>query len=262
MNMQRPVPFQVSYPCLEDRRVLVTGGASGIGEAIAEAFARQGAYVGLIDNKQDAAKAVADRLSDECKHAPVAMGCDLTDIRALQSTMDAMKDHFAGPITVLVNNAANDDRHTIDEVTPEYWDERIAVNLRHQFFCAQAVLPGMRTAGYGSIINLGSISWHLGMSGLPIYVTSKAAITGMTRALARDEGPHNIRVNCLVPGAVKTERQMKLWTPPEVEERILEDQCLKSRVEPHHIAAMALFLGSDQSAMCTGHEYFVDAGWK
>lgn len=261
MNALRQVRSTVHYPCLADRRVLITGGASGIGRAMVEAFAQQGARVALVDLDSGAARALAEELGPKCKYAPAALGCDLTDLEALRGSLASVAQELEGPVEVLVNNAANDDRHTIDEVTPEYWDQRIAVNLRHQFFCAQAVLPGMREAGKGSIINLGSVSWHLGLANMPLYVTSKAAISGMTRALARDEGVNGVRVNCLVPGAVVTERQLKLWTTPDTEARIVEDQCLKDRVMPEHVAAMALFLASDQSVMCTGHEYFVDAGW-
>jgi NAD(P)-dependent dehydrogenase (short-subunit alcohol dehydrogenase family) len=165
-------------------------------------------------------------------------------------------------VQVLVNNAANDDRHQIEDVTPQYWDDRIAVNLRHLFFCTQAVVPAMRAAKTGVIINLGSISWHLGLPSIPLYQTAKAGIEGMTRALARDLGEDNIRVTCVVPGGVRTPRQMALWHTPDEEQRILAQQCLKARVEPHDVAALILFLASDDARMCTAHEYFVDAGWR
>lgn len=167
----------------------------------------------------------------------------------------------AGAIHVLVNNCANDDRHAVDDVTPAYWDERMAVNLRHQYFCAQAAARSMRTVGGGAILNLGSISWHLAMPNLSLYMTAKAAIEGMTNGLARDLGAHGIRVNCIIPGGVRTPRQMALWHSPEEEQRMLAGQCLPQRVETRDVAAMALFLASDSAARCSGRNYFVDAGW-
>lgn len=268
-----PSPVQVSlteqaspsgaiYPSLEDKAVVITGGASGIGQALVENFVAQGARVVFLDLNEDAGVALAGRLRGTGRYEPISRQCDLTDLDSVKASFDFAADELGGEVDILINNAANDDRHHIEDVTPEYWDNRINVNLRHQFFCAQAVVPGMKKRGGGSIINLGSISWHLGLPDMPIYITAKAGIAGMTRALARDLGVHGIRVNCLVPGAVKTERQMKLWTTPEIERQILADQCLKSRVEPHHVAAMALFLGADESLMCTGQEFFVDAGWR
>jgi NAD(P)-dependent dehydrogenase (short-subunit alcohol dehydrogenase family) len=186
--------------------------------------------------------------------------CDLTDLGALKATFETIEAK-AGPIATLVNNAANDDRHKVEDVTPAYWDERMAVNLRHHFFGAQAVLAGMKRMGGGSIINLGSVSWHLGLPGLALYETAKAGIEGLTRALARDLGESGIRVNCVIPGAVRTPRQMALWHTPEEEAKILEQQCLKARVEPVDIAAMVLFLASDDARLCTGHSYWVDAGY-
>lgn len=250
------------YPSLEDKTVIITGGASGIGAALVESFVLQGAKVAFLDLNHQAGAMLADRLSELGKHAPAAFQCDLTDLDALQACLDEAIDALGSAVDVLVNNAANDDRHEVGQITPEYWDNRMAVNLRHQFFCIQAVLPGMKAKGYGSVINLGSISWHLGLENMPLYITAKAGISGMTRALARDLGSDGIRVNCIVPGAVKTERQMQLWTTPESEREILDQQCLNERIEPHHVAAMALFLAAEDSAMCTGHEYFVDAGWK
>jgi NAD(P)-dependent dehydrogenase (short-subunit alcohol dehydrogenase family) len=168
----------------------------------------------------------------------------------------------AGAIDVLVNNAANDDRHRVGEITPAYWDERMAVNLRHLLFCTQGVVPSMKAAGGGSIVNLGSISWHLGLPELVLYETAKGGIEGMTRGLARDLGEHGIRVNSVVPGGVRTERQVRLWHNPEEEARMVAQQCLKARVEPGDVAAMVLFLASDDARMCTAHSYFVDAGWR
>ena len=166
-----------------------------------------------------------------------------------------------GPVQIMINNAANDHRHQIKDVTPKYWDDSLAVNLRHQFFCAQAVAPGMKAAGGGVILNFGSISWHLALSDLTLYMTAKAAIEGMTRGLARDLGEDGIRVNCIIPGSVRTPRQMALWHSPEGEQQILAAQCLHERVEPEDIAAMALFLASDNARRCSGRDYFVDAGW-
>ena len=187
--------------------------------------------------------------------------CDLTDVDAIREVFPRIRAE-TGPVDILVNNAANDDRHSLQETTPAYWDERMAVNLRHYFFCAQAVLADMKAARAGAIVNLGSVSWHLGLPDLAIYQTAKAGIEGLTRGLARDLGPLNVRVNCVVPGGVRTPRQMKLWHTPDEEARMLAQQCLKARVEPHDVAAMVVFLASDDARMCTGHEYFVDAGWR
>jgi NAD(P)-dependent dehydrogenase (short-subunit alcohol dehydrogenase family) len=185
---------------------------------------------------------------------------DLTDIAATQATIARLAGE-GGAFDVLVNNAANDDRHRLEEVTPAYWDERLNVNLKHHFFCAQAVVAGMRAKGGGAIVNLGSISWHLGLPELPLYQTAKAAIEGLTRSLARDLGPDNIRVTCVVPGNVRTPRQLK-WYTPEGEREIVDAQCLKGRLAPEDVAAMVLFLASDDARLVTGHEYFVDAGWR
>jgi NAD(P)-dependent dehydrogenase (short-subunit alcohol dehydrogenase family) len=247
------------YPSLAGKRVVITGGGSGIGAAMVEAFARQGAQVFFLDIAHSEGRALQSKLSDAA-HPPVFHRCDLTDIQAVQATFAAI-EASGGPINVLINNAANDDRHEIDGVTTDYWDQRIAVNLRHQFFCAQAVSSGMRAAGGGVILNLGSISWHLALASLSIYMTAKAGIEGLTKGLARDLGSFNIRVNCIVPGAVRTPRQMKLWQSPESEAKVVAAQCLQQRVDPGHVAAMALFLASDDAARCSGREYYVDAGW-
>jgi NAD(P)-dependent dehydrogenase (short-subunit alcohol dehydrogenase family) len=248
------------YPSLEGRRVLVTGGGSGIGAAIVEAFARQKAQVVFVDILESESRELAARLS--AGGASVQFrACDLSDLAAVQSTIEAIQ-RDGGPVQVLVNNAANDDRHRLEDITPEYWDDRIAVNLRHLLFCAKAVAPGMRAAKGGAIINLGSISWHLALPDLVLYETAKGGIEGMTRALARDLGADGIRVTCVVPGGVRTERQMRMWHNPEEEARMVAQQCLKVRVEPSDVAAMVLFLASDDARMCTAHEYFVDAGWR
>jgi len=247
------------YPSLKDRLVVVTGGGSGIGAGFTEAFARQGARVVFFDIAEADSKALEASLAD-LSPAPTFCPCDLTDIAALQTCLaDVVTEH--GPIDVLINNAANDDRHTLADVTPAYWDERINVNLRHLYFAAQSVAVGMREQGRGVIINLGSISWHLGLPDLSLYETAKAGIEGMTRALARELGGDGVRVVCIVPGNVQTPRQMK-WYTPEGEAEIVAAQCLPGRLQPSDVAALALFLASDDARLITGHEYFVDAGWR
>jgi len=249
-----------TYPDLRGKRVVITGGGSGIGAAIVAAFAHQGAQVTFLDIDEPSSRALERDLAG-VSPAPRYLNCDLRDVAAIGACFDRIARE-TGDVQILVNNAANDDRHAVETVTPAYWDERIAVNLRHQFFCAQAVIPGMKKAGGGAIVNLGSISWHLALPDLPIYQTAKAAIEGMTRALARDLGSERIRVNCIVPGAISTPRQTLLWHTPEVEAEIIARQCLKARVEPDDVAAMTLFLASDSARMCTAHSYFVDAGYR
>jgi NAD(P)-dependent dehydrogenase (short-subunit alcohol dehydrogenase family) len=248
------------YPSLRDKRVLITGGGSGIGESLVEAFARQGARVAFVDILDAESKALAERLAPS-KWKPRFERCDLKDVEATRAAIAGFERELGG-FDVLVNNAANDDRHALHDVTPEYWDDRIAVNLRHLFFCAQAVAPGMKKAGGGVILNFGSISWHVALPDIVLYQTAKAGIEGMTRALARDLGEWNIRVNTIVPGGVRTPRQERLWHNPEEEARILTQQCLKERVLPADVAALVLFLASDDARMCTSHSYFVDAGWR
>ena len=247
---------QAVYPSHAGKTVVITGGGSGIGEVMVEGFVRQKAKVFFLDVAENESKALASRLGDGVQF----IKCDVTDVKALRAAFAAIEAK-AGPVTVLVNNAANDDRHKVEDVTPEYWENRIAVNLRHLFFAAQAVTPGMKETGGGSIINLGSVSWHTAICELSLYETAKAGIEGMTRALARDLGEANIRVNCVVPGAIRTPRQMKLWHTPEEEAKILAQQCLKQRVDPVHVTAMVLFLASDDAAMCTAHNYWVDGGY-
>jgi NAD(P)-dependent dehydrogenase (short-subunit alcohol dehydrogenase family) len=249
-----------TYPSLVGKTVVVTGGGSGIGAAMVKAFAQQGARVFFLDVAEQEAHALAASLRD-ASYPPAFFYCDLRNTDAIDSTF-AKIDALAGPIEVLVNNAANDDRHEVGSVTSQYWDERIAVNLRHQFFCAQAAAASMQRHERGGVIlNFGSISWHLALPELSIYMTAKAGIEGMTRGLARDLGQFGIRVNCIVPGAVRTPRQMKLWQSPESEAQLLAAQCLHERIDPEHVARMALFLASDDGARCSGREYFVDAGW-
>lgn len=247
------------YPDLKDRCVVVTGGGSGIGAAIVAAFAQQGARVFFIDVADIDSQQLAQTLARE-RHPPKFLHGDLRDAAAIQQCFDAIASG-AGGIDVLVNNAANDDRHQWDSVSSAYWDERMAVNLRHQFFCAQAAAQRMRAQRRGSIINMGSISWHLALPDLTLYMTAKAAIEGLTRGLARELGEHGIRVNTVIPGAVRTPRQMKLWQSPDSEARLLAQQCLHERIEPEHIARMVLFLSSDEASRCTARDYYVDAGW-
>jgi len=248
------------YPSLAGKRVLVTGGASGIGEGLVEAFVGQGARVLFCDIADDAARAVVARLAPGAAHAPLYRRCDLTDIEAVRALV-AEADTALGGLDILINNAGNDDRHALADVTPAYWDDRMAVNLRHLFFAAQAAVPPMRRAGGGVILNFGSISWHLGLTEMPLYQTAKAAIEGMTRALARDLGRDNIRVAAIVPGNVQTPRQER-WYSPEGEAEIVAAQCLNGRIQPADVAALVLFLASDDARMCTAHAYFIDAGWR
>jgi len=242
------------YPSLRGKRVLITGGGSGIGAGIVEGFARQGADVTFIDICDEESRALAEQTG------ATFLNIDLKDVTATQRAIADLASS-GGPIDILVNNAANDDRHSMDEVSESYWDDRLNVNLKHQFFCAQAVAPGMRSKGAGAIINLGSISWHLALPDLVLYQTCKAAIEGMTRALARDLGKDNIRVTCVVPGNIRTPRQLK-WYTPEGEAEIVNAQALKGRLVPEDVAALVLFLASADARLITGHEYFVDAGWR
>ena len=242
------------YPSLRARNVLITGGGSGIGAGIVEAFVRQGSNVTFLDIINGESDALAERTGAHFERV------DLTDTSATTNVIRKLIE-ANGPIHVLVNNAASDDRHGIDDVTETYWDDRLNVNLKHQFFCAQAVIPGMRSAGGGSIVNLGSISWHLALPGLILYETCKAAIEGLTRALAREVGSDNIRVNCVVPGNIRTPKQMQ-WYTPEGEAEIVNAQCIKCRLEPHDVAALVTFLASNDARGMTGHEHFVDAGWR
>lgn len=246
------------YPSLENTVVYVTGGASGIGEAIVRAFADQGSRVGFLDLDTARGEALAAELA--------AAGADIRFVAVDLRDIDALKAAFArlerelGAAAVLVNNAAHDDRHGWETVTPEYYDERIASNIRHMFFAIQAVAPGMIRAGKGSIINFGSNSWWQATGGMPVYTTAKAGVHGMTRGFARDLGPHRIRVNTVVPGWVMTERQKALWVTPEGLERHRQRQCLPDLLEPAHLARMVLFLASDDAAMCTANNYMVEAG--
>lgn len=243
----------VSYHSLENRRVLITGGASGIGEEMVRAFVAQGARVAFLDINATA----GDALAAETGARFVA--CDLTDIAALRASV-AQVEALLGGIDVLINNAGKDDRQVMAEVEPEAWRRMLAFNLDHQFFATQAVTPGMKARGSGVVILLGSISWMRGMPGMVAYTTSKAAINGLNRTLARELGPDGIRVNCIVPGAILTERQKALWLTPESNQRFIDQQALKFRLDASHIARVALFLASDESGGCTGANFIVDAG--
>lgn len=249
-------PGFATYPDLARRTVFVTGGGSGIGAAFVTRFADQGCRVAFVDIADAPSQALVARLgADRVRYAH----CDVRDIPALQHAIAEVGKAW-GPVRVLINNAARDDRHRMEDVTPAYWDENLATNLRHQFFAAQAVAPGMAAAGGGAIINLGSISWMRGRPAMVGYTTSKAAVGGMTRVLARELGDRNIRVNAIVPGAVVTERQAALWNTPEAEREFLDQQCLKFRLSVDDIARTALFLASDESRGITGQNLIVDAG--
>jgi NAD(P)-dependent dehydrogenase (short-subunit alcohol dehydrogenase family) len=252
-------PF-ARYPSLADRVVIVTGGATGIGASMVTHFVEQDAKVALLDIDVDQGNALASALAGRGRHAPLFVGCDLCDIGALHAAIERVRLHF-GRVSVLVNNAANDRRHDLDSVSVETFDLGIAVNLRHLFFAAQAVAPDMRALGGGAIINLGSISWMIKTGEMPVYTTSKAAIQGLTRSLARTLGPHGIRVNTLVPGWVMTEKQLRLWVDERGIRQIEENQCLPGRLEPSDIARMALFLAADDSRMCAAQDFIVDGGW-
>lgn len=247
------------YPSLKNRVVLITGGASGIGAAHVEGFCRQGSKVAFVDIEERAAKSLGEKLAGLGYPAPLFRRIDLVDIPALQSAVREVAQTL-GPISVLVNNAANDQRHRVEDVTVEYWDERQRVNLRHQFFAAQAVWPIMRSAGGGSIINFGSVSWHRKTGGMPAYTTAKAGVEGLTRSLARDFGPDNIRVNCVIPGWIMTERQMTLWLTPEAEVDLLKEQCLKTKLVPNNVADLVLWLAADDSRMCSAQNFVIDGG--
>jgi D-xylose 1-dehydrogenase len=247
------------YPDLENKSVLVTGGGSGIGEAIVRAFARQKAKVSFLDINEEASAKLAGELQ-RAGHAVHFEACDVTAVEALRAGIERIR-RAHGPIDVLVNNAAHDERHKTEEVTEDYWDGRIAVNLKHQFFAAQAVLPDMKQKGAGSIINFGSTSWMIGQGGMAAYTASKSAVLGLTRSLARDYGPFNIRVNAIAPGWIMTERQLTLWLTPQAEAELMQRQCLKRKLYPPEIAKFVLFLASEEAGACTNQHYVVDGGW-
>ncbi len=248
------------HPSLKNLTVFITGGGSGIGAAIVESFVDQGSKVAFVDIDEASSRALCDRLQQQYGAAPLFLPCDIRDVTALRTAIARSADAF-GDISVLVNNAASDTRHDWREVTPDYWDDRMAINLRPMFFAIQAVAPGMQRRGGGSIINFGSISWKKSTGGMPAYTTAKAAIHGLTRSFARDLGGDGIRVNTVVPGWVMTERQMKLWLTKEGEREIDAAQCIRGRVMPVDLARMVLFLASKDAEMCTAQEFTVDGGW-
>jgi D-xylose 1-dehydrogenase len=249
-----------SYPSLRDRVVFVTGGATGIGAAIVSAFVEQGARVAFIDVAEEASRMLAQQLSDAGHATPWWRVCDVRDIGALQTAVSDASTEL-GDFAVLVNNVASDDRHTLESVTPAYYDERMAINERPAFFAIQGVLPGMKRLGFGSVINLGSTGWQVKGAGYPCYAIAKSSVNGLTRGLAKDLGRDRIRINTVSPGWVMTERQIRLWLDAEGERELQRNQCLPDRLQPHDIARMVLFLASDDAAMCTAQEFKVDAGW-
>lgn len=248
------------FPSLRGRTVFVTGGGSGIGAAIVAAFAEQGARVAFVDVAREASEALAQQLADAGLERPWWRTCDVRDVEALQACI-ADAAAAVGDFSVLVNNVASDDRHTLESVTPAYYDERMAVNERPAFFAIQSVVPGMRRLGGGSVINLGSTGWQGKGTGYPCYAIAKSSVNGLTRGLAKTLGQDRIRVNTVSPGWVMTERQIKLWLNAEGEQEIARNQCLPDKLRPHDIARMVLFLASDDGAMCTAQEFKVDAGW-
>ena len=249
-----------SYPSLRGQRVFVTGGATGIGAAIVAAFAEQGAQVAFVDLADGDSAALAQRIAADGHLAPWWRSCDVRDVVALQAVV-AQATVELGDFSTLVNNVARDDRHTIESVTPAYWDERMAVNQRPAFFAIQAIIPGMRRLGGGSIINFGSTGWQSKASEYPCYSIAKSSVNGLTRGLAGSLGADRIRVNTVSPGWVMTERQIKLWLNADGEEAIKRNQCLPDKLQPSDVARMVLFLASDDAAMCTAQEFKVDAGW-
>jgi NAD(P)-dependent dehydrogenase (short-subunit alcohol dehydrogenase family) len=247
-----PAPF-ATYPSLKGRTVFLSGGGSGIGASIVEHFAEQGSKVAFVDIDEAASKALAE------KTGALFLKCDIRDVKAYQAAI-AEAAAKLGTITVLVNNAARDDRHKLADVTSDFWDERMAVNLRHAYFAIQAVAPGMKKAGGGSIVNFSSVSYHTMTADLSVYQAAKAAVIGMTRGLARDLGPDKIRLNSITPGWIMTQRQIDLWLTPAAEADLMKAQVLKEKVYPPDIARMALFLGSDDSRLISAQNFVVDGG--
>ncbi|MBN9064354.1 MAG: 3-oxoacyl-ACP reductase [Rhizobiales bacterium 65-9] len=247
------------YSDLAGKVALVTGGASGIGESIVRHFARQKSKVVFFDIKAEAGATLAKTLTAEGLSA-LFLEVDVTDIAALRNGVEQARQAL-GPIQILINNAAHDERHRTEDVTPDYWDDRLAVNLKHQFFAAQAVLPDMKAANAGAIVNFGSTSWMAAQGGMAAYTASKSAVLGLTRSLARDYGPYNVRVNAIAPGWIMTERQIEKWLTPEAEVELLKRQCLKRKLTPDELAKFTVFLASDEASACTAQHYVVDGGW-
>ncbi|MEV5897537.1 SDR family NAD(P)-dependent oxidoreductase [Nonomuraea fuscirosea] len=253
-------PRYAVYPSLRDRVAFVSGGSTGLGSEFVTALAAQGVRVGFADIDAEGAERLLGRIAALDCPKPVFVPADVRDVEQVRAAVAAVETEL-GPISILVNNAANDERHDTGAVDAAFWDNGIAVNLRHHFFAIQAVTAGMRELGGGSIINLGSISAHADFVGLPVYIAAKAAIEGMTRTLARELGPDRIRVNCVIPGWVLTERQLALWATPETLEKVRGAQSLREHVMPADVARMVLWLAADDSAMCTGQNWIVDGGW-
>jgi NAD(P)-dependent dehydrogenase (short-subunit alcohol dehydrogenase family) len=252
--------WSAQYPSLEDACVFITGGGSGIGACLVEAFARQGSRVAFIDVAESASKSLVQKLTAEGLAPPWWQLCDVTNVSALQAAIREAAGAL-GDFNVLVNSVANDDRHATMDVTPEYWDQRMAINQRPAFFAIQAVLPGMQKQGKGSIVNIGSTGWQSKSGGYPAYATAKSSVNGLMRGLAKELGAHRIRINVVSPGWVMTERQLKLWAVPDMASELARNQCTPDPIQAHHIAAMVLFLASDDAGACTAQEFVVDAGW-
>lgn len=250
------MPQYATYPSLRGRVAFVSGGASGLGEEFVRQLAAQGARVAFVDIDEERGASLQRELGDDTLFLP----CDVRDIPALTCALASAAERF-GPVRVLVNNAADDRRYRVDDFDVALWDDRMAVNLRHHFFTAQAVAPGMREAGGGSIINLGSISAHIDLLELPAYITAKAGIEGLTHTLAREFGPWQIRVNCVVPGWIMTEKQLTQWVTPQAEASIARNQCLPGKLYPDDVARMVLWLAADDSRSCTAQRWIVDGGW-
>jgi NAD(P)-dependent dehydrogenase (short-subunit alcohol dehydrogenase family) len=253
-------PQYAIYPSLQGRRVLITGGATGIGEALVTGFAAQGARVAFLDIQDQAAAQLAERIALSGHPQPIFLHCDMTDLDQVRSSVATVIESFEG-LDVLVNNAANDQRHAIEEVTPELWDNLMAVNLRHQFFATQAALPALKQSGAGSVVNMSSIAWLIPGVGMSVYITAKAGIVGLTRTLAHEVGKDNIRVNAILPGAIITEKQRRLWITPEYSAEILANQAIKRHLVPEEVVRLALFLAADDSSAITGQSHIIDAGW-
>jgi len=252
--------MKVKYFDLENKRVFITGGGSGIGASIVEHFCEQNSEVYFIDINEEA----SNKLVSECKNKKLAIPnfikCDLLNIKELQNTISKIISEN-GPIEILINNAANDERHKIEDVTEEFWNQRMNINLRHYFFTVQSVKKTMIKNKGGAIVNIGSASWMIGQGGMAAYTAAKSGVVGLTRSFARDLGEHNIRVNSVVPGWTMTERQIEKWLTPESEKDLMKNQCLKSKLMPSDIAKAVLFFSSDQSSGCTNQSYVVDKGW-
>jgi NAD(P)-dependent dehydrogenase (short-subunit alcohol dehydrogenase family) len=252
--------MKVKYYDLENKRVFITGGGSGIGASIVEHFCEQGSEVYFIDINEDESKKLIEEIKNKNYSLPIFIKCDLLNIKELQKTIADIISN-KGPIDILINNAANDTRHKIDDVTEEYWNERINVNLRHFFFTVQSVKKSMIDNGGGAIINMGSTSWMVGQGGMAAYTAAKSGVVGLSRSFARDLGEFNIRVNSVVPGWVMTQRQIDLWLNDESEKELMKRQCLKEKLMPHELAQAVLFFSSEQSSGCTNQSYVVDKGW-